>query len=133
MRYRALVCDYDGTPAHDGEVSSATVASLERLRLPGRRIGRVTGRFLDELTTVFDRLDPCDAVVGENCAVVNVPFTRETLILGATPPASFIEALRRTGATPLAVGRCMMSVPWYVCRVKGTPGFTNACGQRCIT
>src|SRR5512132_3540739 len=109
MRYHALACDYDGTLAHDGRVSSTTVASLERLRESGRRLVMVTGRLLDDLMTVFDRLDLFDAVVAENGAVVHFPSTRETLILGAMPPAIFIETLRRAGATPLAVGRCIVA------------------------
>jgi hypothetical protein len=31
MRYMALACDYDGTIAHDGQVSQSTIESLERL------------------------------------------------------------------------------------------------------
>lgn len=109
MRYHALACDYDGTLAHDGTVSAATLASLERLKGSGRRLILVTGRILDDLATVFDRLDLFDAVVAENGAVVHIPSTRESLLLGTVPPAIFIEALRLAGATPLTVGRCIVA------------------------
>jgi HAD superfamily hydrolase (TIGR01484 family) len=63
MRYIALACDYDGTLAHDGRVSAATIAALERVRASGRKLLLVTGRQLDDLGTVFDRLDLFDRVV----------------------------------------------------------------------
>jgi hypothetical protein len=109
MRYHALACDYDGTIAHEGRVSPATVASLEKLKGSGRRLILVTGRILDDLATVFDRIDLFDAVVAENGAIVHLPATRESLQLGSMPPAIFIETLRRAGATPLAVGRCIVA------------------------
>ena len=41
MRYFALATDYDGTLAHDGAVSPATIAALERLRSFGASVNGV--------------------------------------------------------------------------------------------
>ena len=46
----ALATDYDGTLAEDGNVSAATIESLERFKDSGRRLIMVTGRELPELT-----------------------------------------------------------------------------------
>src|SRR5438477_811893 len=57
VRYLALATDYDGTLAADGRVREKTLAALERLRKSGRRTILVTGRELEDLKTVFPRLD----------------------------------------------------------------------------
>ena len=69
MRYLALCCDYDGTIAHHGRVDEPTLAALERLRESGRKLVMVTGRELDDLQTVFPRLDLFARVVAENGAL----------------------------------------------------------------
>jgi hydroxymethylpyrimidine pyrophosphatase-like HAD family hydrolase/energy-coupling factor transporter ATP-binding protein EcfA2 len=109
VRYLALACDYDGTLAHDGIVDDATVAALERVRESGRRLVLVTGRELDDLQTVFDRLDLFDRAVLENGALLYRPATRETLPLGEPPPPAFVESLRARGVTPLSVGRVIVA------------------------
>ena len=52
-RHLALCCDYDGTLAHDGVVSAATLRALERVAASGRRLVLVTGRELGDLRRVF--------------------------------------------------------------------------------
>ena len=104
MRYIALATDYDGTLAHDGFVTAATIAALERLRQSGRKLILVTGRELTDLESVFPRLFLFDRIVAENGAVVYTPATREKQVLGEAPDALFIETLRRRGVTPLSVG-----------------------------
>jgi HAD superfamily hydrolase (TIGR01484 family) len=77
MRYLALVTDYDGTIASDGKIAEAAVASIERLRLSGRRAILVTGRRLADLLAILPYIRLFDYVVAENGAVVYEPRTRQ--------------------------------------------------------
>src|SRR5690349_9973349 len=104
MRFFALATDYDGTLAHDGVVSSATIEALERFRETGRKLLLVTGRELPDLIRVFPRLDLFDRVVAENGALLYSPATREEQPLGQAPPDAFVKALRDQAITPLSVG-----------------------------
>jgi HAD superfamily hydrolase (TIGR01484 family) len=109
MRYLALACDYDGTLATDGRVDEATIACLERVRASGRKLILVTGRELDDLASVFDRLELFDWVVAENGAVTLRPMNREVRDLAERPPAAFIHALQARGVAPLSVGRVIVA------------------------
>jgi len=109
MRYTTLACDYDGTLAHDGRVDPATVRALERLRASGRGLVMVTGREMDQLAGIFDRLDLFDRVVAENGAVLQRPATGEERLLDDPPPAEFVEVLRRSGVEHLSVGRVIVA------------------------
>ena len=62
----ALASDYDGTIADDGVTSESTKAALALLKTSGRKLVMVTGRPINELMEVFDRLDLFDIVVAEN-------------------------------------------------------------------
>jgi hydroxymethylpyrimidine pyrophosphatase-like HAD family hydrolase len=95
MRFHALASDYDGTLAVDGRVASDVKGSLERLRASGRKIVLVTGRELEDLRRVFPELGIFDRIVAENGAHLFRPDNREERMLGAPPPAAFLEALRR--------------------------------------
>ena len=95
MRYLALACDYDGTIARNGRVTSETLAAIERVRESGRKLLLVTGRELDDLRSVFPELDLFDAVVAENGALLYTPRTHIERSLGESPPPAFVEALRR--------------------------------------
>src|SRR5919197_3662484 len=112
MRFLALVCDYDGTLAHDGVVDAATVGALERVRESGRRVLLVTGRELDDLERVFDRVDVFDRVVAENGALLYRPESREEETLAEAPPEAFVESLRERGVDPLSVGRVIVAT-WH--------------------
>ena len=109
MRYLALCCDYDGTLAEDGHVSSATLHAVERLRASGRKVVLVTGRILAELRTVCGRLDLFDLVVAENGACLYNPATDKERVLATRPPDIFIETLRRRGVTPLSIGQVVVA------------------------
>jgi hydroxymethylpyrimidine pyrophosphatase-like HAD family hydrolase len=109
MRYLALCCDYDGTIAHHGRVDEPTLAALERLRDSGRKLVLVTGRELDELQTVFPRLDLFARVVAENGALLYRPETREEQPLDETPPQTFIDKLIERGVGPISVGRVIVA------------------------
>src|SRR3569623_716609 len=108
MRYYALATDYDGTLAHNGKVDDGTYAALERLRTTRRKLILVTGRRLDDLMTVFDRIEIFDRVVAENGALVYNPATHEEQVLGDPPPPQFAERLRAAGA-PVDVGRVIVA------------------------
>lgn len=108
MRYYVLATDYDGTLAHNGKVDEDTFAALERLRTTRRKLILVTGRRLDDLKTVFDRLDIFDRIVAKNGAVVYDPSTRDEHVLGEAPPPGFAERLRAQGA-PVDEGRVIVA------------------------
>jgi len=109
MHYLALACDYDGTLAHDGRVTEATLAALQRLRACGRKLILVTGRELDDLAKIFADLPLFDRVVVENGAVLYEPAARREQLLGAPPPQAFLDRLRARGVKPLAVGRVIVA------------------------
>jgi len=109
MRYTALACDYDGTLAWDGRVDAATLRALERVRASGRALLMVTGRELDQLGEVFDRLDLFDRVVAENGALLYHPATGAERLLADPPPQAFVEVLRRADIEPLSVGRVIVA------------------------
>jgi HAD superfamily hydrolase (TIGR01484 family) len=70
--YHVLACDYDGTLAKDGIVSSKTIDALERVGASGRKLILVTGRLLEDLQQVFPRLDLFTYVVSEHSAIINL-------------------------------------------------------------
>ena len=109
MRYVALATDYDGTIAEDGGVPEHVVEALERTRESGRATLLVTGRELDDLESVFARLDVFDRVVGENGAMLLDPSTKERRALHDPPPPELVEALRERGVEPLSVGRVIVA------------------------
>jgi HAD superfamily hydrolase (TIGR01484 family) len=109
MRYIALACDYDGTLARAGRVTDASIAWLERVRASGRKLLLVTGRRLDDLASVFGRLDLFDRVVAENGALVADPARREERTLAEPVPPAFVERLRQRGVEPLDIGRVIVA------------------------
>jgi HAD superfamily hydrolase (TIGR01484 family) len=112
MRYPALACDYDGTLAHHGRVSDATLAALDRLAATGRKLVMVTGRELPDLLSVFPQLDRFDRVVAENGALLYRPATKEEKVLAERPPDAFTEALQARGVAPLSIGRVIVAT-WH--------------------
>jgi HAD superfamily hydrolase (TIGR01484 family) len=112
MRYLALVCDFDGTLAHDSKVDDETVAALQRVRDSGRRLVMVTGRELEDLINVFPRLDLFERVVAENGALLYRPSSQEEQPLGEPPAEQFVRALRERGVDPLSVGRVIVAT-WH--------------------
>jgi hypothetical protein len=109
MRYLALACDYDGTLAHGGRVSNKTISALERLRASGRKLIMVTGRELQDLLSVFPRIDLFDWVVAENGCLLYRPSTQEKKPLGDPPPAKFVLELQKRKVEPLSVGQCIVA------------------------
>lgn len=109
MRYLALACDYDGTIAHNGRVNETTLAALNRVRDSGRKLILVSGRELEDLQRVFDRLDLFDRAVLENGALLYLPATREEQVLTERPPDEFVRELVRRGVGPISVGRVIVA------------------------
>lgn len=114
MRYLALCCDYDGTLATHGRLLPHTVEALERLIASGRRLIMVTGRELDDLQTVCERLDLFEYVVAENGALLYQPATRAEKTLGPRPPDDFVARLRAQGVERVSQGRVIVATwePW---------------------
>ncbi len=109
MDFTALATDYDGTIAHDGLVDAATIEGLARFKASGRALILVTGRELDELKTVFGRLDLFDLVVAENGALLYDPATGKDELLTRGPSAELAARLRAAGVTPLSVGHTIIA------------------------
>jgi hydroxymethylpyrimidine pyrophosphatase-like HAD family hydrolase len=109
MRYHLLATDYDGTLATDGRVTEDTVAALEAVLATGRRLMLVTGRQLDELASVYPRLEIFERIVAENGALLYRPATKERKRLADPPPAALLAALRQRGIAPLAVGEVIVA------------------------
>lgn len=109
MRYIALATDYDGTLAYEGEVASATIRALKRLRESGRKLILVTGREIDDLKSVFSRISLFDRIVAENGAVMYTPATREKKRLAEPPSPALIHELRRRRVRPIAIGESIIA------------------------
>ena len=112
MRYFCLISDYDGTLAHDGQVTESTLQALQRVKASGRKLVLATGRELPELLRVFPETSLFDLAVVENGALLYNPATGEKRLLAEPPPAAFVEELRRRGVTPLSVGECIVAT-WH--------------------
>ncbi len=69
----------------DGRLLPETVEALERLIASGRRLIMVTGRELDDLQGVCERLDLFEYVVAENGALLYQPATRAEKTLAPRP------------------------------------------------
>jgi hydroxymethylpyrimidine pyrophosphatase-like HAD family hydrolase/energy-coupling factor transporter ATP-binding protein EcfA2 len=112
LRYFCLISDYDGTLAHDGQVTESTLQALKRVKASGRKLVLATGRELPELLRVFPETSLFDLAVVENGALLYNPATGEKRLLAEPPQATFVEELRRRGVTPLSVGECIVAT-WH--------------------
>ncbi len=109
MRFKAVATDYDGTLAREGRVHQLTLETLVRVQKSGCKLLLITGRELESLRSVFPELGLFDLIVAENGALLYYPSTGKEKVLGKAPPAAFVEMLRRAGANPLSVGRCVVA------------------------
>jgi phosphoglycolate phosphatase (TIGR01487 family) len=109
MKWRALACDYDGTLAHDGVVTPATAAAIERFRASGRHLYMVTGRELPELKRVCPILDRFEWVVAENGALLHRPADDTTELLCEPASQALVESLRRHQLNWLSVGQAVIA------------------------
>lgn len=97
MNFKMLATDYDRTLAEDGVVDPDTILALESIKSRDWLLCLVTGRELEDLRSVFSRLDLFDIAVVENGAVLYVPSTHEVVDLGVLPPTQFLDALHTHG------------------------------------
>ena len=109
MRYVALATDYDGTLASQGSVDGETIDALKRLAATGRKSILVTGRQLEDLERVFPEVTIFDLVVAENGPVLSRPRSGEIRLLAQPPAPTFVDALRRRGVDPLAIGHVVVA------------------------
>jgi HAD superfamily hydrolase (TIGR01484 family) len=112
LRYFCLISDYDGTLAHDGQVTASTLEALKRVKASGRKLVLATGRELPDLLRVFPETSLFDLAVVENGALLYNPATGEKRLLAEAPPAAFVEELRRRGVVPLSVGESIVAT-WH--------------------
>jgi hypothetical protein len=112
MRYFCLICDYDGTIAHNGRCAPSTVEALKRVRASGRKLILATGRQLPELQEVFPEYAIFDRIVAENGAVLFRPASKDSKVLAEPPPPEFVDELQRRGVQPLSVGKCIVAT-WH--------------------
>lgn len=109
MKYRALACDYDGTLAHDGVMTAATVSALDRFRRSGRRLFMVTGRELPDLKQACPELNRFEWVVAENGALLHRPADASTRLLCEPASGALVDVLRRSNIQPLSVGQAIIA------------------------
>ncbi|HEY7930379.1 MAG TPA: HAD-IIB family hydrolase [Steroidobacteraceae bacterium] len=109
MQLAAFAFDYDGTLAHDGCVSAATVAALGRLKAAGPRLLLISGRELPDLQRVFPHYALFDAIIAENGGLLFQPGLHEERVLGSAPPEALVQALRRRHVQPLSIGRSILA------------------------
>ncbi|TMD67934.1 MAG: HAD family phosphatase [Chloroflexi bacterium] len=109
MRYLALATDYDGTLASQGSVDGETIDALKRLAASGRKSILVTGRRLEDLERVFPEVTIFDLVVAENGPVLSRPRSGEIRLLAQPQAPTFVDALRRRGVDPLAIGHVVVA------------------------
>ncbi|CAL8480916.1 protein of unknown function (plasmid) [Caballeronia sp. S22] len=108
MRCMVLASDCEGALARHGRIDDTTWDAVYRLRASGRQIALVTGRELNDLLSLCDRVDRFACVVAENGGVLYMPATRERTLLGPPPPA-FVDAMRRRGVKHLSVSETLVS------------------------
>lgn len=106
----ALATDYDGTLAHRGAVSEATVSALERYRDAGKRLFLVTGRLLPEVERLFPQWELFDCIVAENGPVLFDTRTREKTILSNGRSDRLVAELRKRGVEEITIGEVVVAV-----------------------
>jgi hypothetical protein len=112
LRYFCLISDYDGTLAHDGQVTASTLEALKRVKASGRKLVLATGRELPDLLRVFPETALFDLAVVENGALLYFPASGEKRLLGEAAPKAFVEELRQRGVEPLSVGESIVAT-WH--------------------
>jgi hydroxymethylpyrimidine pyrophosphatase-like HAD family hydrolase len=107
LPFRMIACDYDGTIAVEGAMSSVVERALAAAKRGGFLIGLVTGREFDDLRAVCGPLALFDLVVAENGAVTYFPKTGKVSDLAAPPPREFLAELER-GKISFSIGRVVV-------------------------
>lgn len=108
--FSALVCDYDGTLATRGIVSSETTEALHAVLDSGKKLLLATGRELPDLLAVCPEIELFEWVIAENGAVLFHPATGKKETLGQAPPESMFRRLREEHIGPVARGEVVAAV-----------------------
>jgi phosphoglycolate phosphatase (TIGR01487 family) len=109
LPFRMIACDYDGTIAVEGAMSSVVERALADAKGSGFSIALVTGREFDDLKTVCKQLDMFDLVVAENGAVTYFPETGIATDLATPPSSSFFAELTREKIS-FSAGRIVVGI-----------------------
>ena len=107
--FLALATDFDETIALDSTVDPSVLDVLAALKRSGRHLILATGRELPDLRRIFPDFRLFDRIVAENGAVILDPSAGRERLLGAPPPAAFVERLRDRKVAPLSVGRSVVA------------------------
>ena len=95
MKFSVLAVDFDGTIARHDRIDPTARQALADLRAQGITIVLVTGRILSELRQIAGDLYFADAIVGENGGVIEFPDSGYARVLGPSPHAELVSALRK--------------------------------------
>ena len=109
-KFAILVCDYDGTLATGETASSQIIEALISASEAGTKLVLATGRELPDIRRVLPEIELFQWVVAENGAVLFEPATGVKEVLGAAPPDSFFQALRKRGVGPVAQGEVIAAI-----------------------
>lgn len=109
MNYLAIATDYDGTLAHEGQVDTATIASLEQYCEAGGHLVLVTGRVLDDLLSGCPCIDLFSRVIAENGSVLYRPTDASLQVLGEPFPETFVSELKSRGVGPIHTGHAIVA------------------------
>jgi len=104
-----LVCDYDGTLATDGAVTSRTLEALRAMAESGLTLVLATGRELDDLISIFPEISLFAWVIAENGAVIFETATSSLEVKGEVPPKEFLRVLKDRGVKPIAIGKAIVA------------------------
>ena len=108
LPYRALATDFDGTLAHDGQVTTGTLNALRRARDAGLCLLLVTGRELPDLFNTFADAALFDRIVAENGALLYCTTSGRVQQLDPSPPDALVTRLTREGI-PMSVGSTIIA------------------------
>jgi len=109
-KFAILVCDYDGTLATGETAGSQTIEALISASEAGTKLVLATGRELPDIRRVLPEIELFQWVVAENGAVLFEPATGIKEVLGAAPPDSFFQELRKQGVGPVAKGEVIAAI-----------------------
>lgn len=109
MKLQVLVVDFDGTTSEHDELDPDVRSALEEARRRGISTVLDTGRTLEDLRRLIGDLRVFDAIVAENGAVLLLPASERTLVLGAPPPPELLEELARHGVMATH-GECVVAM-----------------------
>jgi len=106
---QVLVVDFDGTTSERDELDPDVRSALAEARRRGVSTVLDTGRTLADLRRLIGDLRVFDGIVAENGAVVLLPASERTLVLGAPPPPELMEELARKGVVATH-GECVVEL-----------------------